>query len=62
MTVHMHSMLTGAIAKYEIVVAGVTKGVISESTVYVSPGCMPHSITLVLLTAIGDWSELIHCV
>ena len=58
----MHSgelMLTGAIAKYDI---GVTKGVISESTVYVSPGCTPHSITLVLLTAIGDWSELIHCV
>ena len=32
------------------------------STVYVSPGCTPYSITLVLLTVIGDWSELTLCV
>ena len=28
------------------------------STVYVSPGCTPYSVTLVLLVVIGDWSEL----
>ena len=28
------------------------------STVYVSPGCTPKSVTLFLLTVIGDWSEL----
>ena len=33
------------------------------STVYVSPGCTPYSVTLVLLmTGIGDWSELTLCV
>ena len=31
------------------------------STVYVSPGCTPNSVTLVLLTVIGDWSELTLC-
>ena len=29
---------------------------------YVSPGCTPYSVTLVLLTVIGDWSELKLCV
>ena len=28
------------------------------STAYVSSGCTPNSVTLVLLTVIGDWSEL----
>ena len=28
------------------------------STLYVSPGCTPYSVTLDLLTVIGDWSEL----
>ena len=32
------------------------------STVYVSPGCTPYSVTLVLLVVIGDWSELTLCV
>ena len=32
------------------------------STVYVSPGCTPYSVTLVLLTIKGDWSELTLCV
>ena len=33
------------------------------STVYVCPGCTPYSVTLVLLmTGIGDWSELTLCV
>ena len=32
------------------------------STVYASPGCTPYSVTLVLLTAIGNWSELTLCV
>ena len=32
------------------------------STVYVSPGCTPYSVTLVLLTVIGDWSELTLCI
>ena len=32
------------------------------STVYVSPGFTPYSVTFVLLTVIGDWSELTLCV
>ena len=33
------------------------------SAVYVFPGCTPYSVTLVLLmTVIGDWSELTLCV
>ena len=33
------------------------------STVYVSPGCTPYSVTLVLLTVIGDCElELTLCV
>ena len=31
-------------------------------TMYVFPGCIPYSVTLVLLTIIGDWSELTLCV
>ena len=32
------------------------------STVYVSPGCTPYSVTLFLLTINGDLSELTLCV
>ena len=32
------------------------------STEYLFPGCTPYSVTLVLLTVIGDWSELTLCV
>ena len=31
------------------------------STVYVSPGLTPYSVTLVLLVVIGDWSVLTLC-
>ena len=44
----------------QLVALLITLGIIS--TVYVSPGFTPNSVTLVLLTVIGDWSELTLCV